>query len=169
MHFGYGMSDTARKQLANRMVTTLPKYGAWSEAIREYDTPLGKFGYRQLELLWALRFHLIPVDVVTPSAIAIHFEIRPSVVTGLLAKLEAQSCIARHADPQDGRSASIEITDRGIEVSVFVENVYDEEMSAALDFLEDDQVEELRQAVELLDQISTDLLRQRKMRCRAES
>jgi len=158
--------DSSRKRLANRMVTSLPKFGAWAEAIREYDTPWGNYGFRQLSLLWALRFHDISPEAPTPSAIAAYFQIQPSVVTRLLARLEEHGCIRRVTDPNDGRSVTIEVTELGMDLSRYVENIYDEEMSEALAFLSDDEVTELRRVVETLDMISTKLLNDRKQRVR---
>ncbi len=80
-------SEAARRELAGRMVRELPRFGRWAVTIRDYETPYGKVGYRQLATLWLIRFHLIPGDDFTPSRLAEHLEVQPSVVTRLLAKL----------------------------------------------------------------------------------
>jgi DNA-binding MarR family transcriptional regulator len=156
------MPDRERHQLAARMVTSLPRFGYWAKSIRDFETPHGQVGYRQLELLWALRYDLIEDNPVTPSAIAAHFEVRPSVVTRILAKLEAHGLVSRFTDPQDGRSVTIRITDKGTEVSAFVEELYDQEMLATLAALDDAQIAELSRNVEILDRISLQLIANRK-------
>jgi DNA-binding MarR family transcriptional regulator len=163
------MVDATRKHLANLMVSSLPKFGHWATSIRDFETPFGRIGYRQLELLWALRYNLIDGGPVTPSAIAAHFEVQPSVVTRILVKLEAHGFVSRITDPLDGRSASIQITPLGIELSAYVEDLYDQEMLASLASLDDTQIEELCRNVEILNRIATNLLDNRRNRFDAGS
>ena len=158
------MSDTSRHQLADHIVVSMPRFGYWATSIRDFETPYGKVGYRQLEVLWAIRHGMIDEDPVTPSAITAHFGVQASVVTRILARLEAHEFIDRLHDPEDGRRVSIEITARGLHVSEYVEALYHQEALAALAFLSDDEIERLRAQVDVLDRVATNLLENRKHR-----
>ncbi len=151
-----------RRDVASRIVTGMPKFGSWAAAINEYETPFGRIGYRQLELLWAMRHDLFAENRATPSAVAAYFQVQPSVVTRIIAKLEASGFVTRNGDPEDGRSFHIEITDRGIELSRYVEEIYNQEVLDELAQLNDDEVEELGRAVETLDRIGGNLLNKRR-------
>jgi DNA-binding MarR family transcriptional regulator len=140
----------------------MPQFGTWAAAINEYETPFGKVGYRQLELLWAMRHDLFNGARVTPSAVAAYFQVQPSVVTRIIAKLETGGFVSRIGDPADGRSFHIEISGRGIELSEYVEEVYNQEVLDELADLDDDAVAELGRAVEILDRIGASLLNRRR-------
>ena len=153
-----------RSELARQIVSILPKYGRWANAFRDFETPFGKVGFRQLAILWAIRYQLIPEDEVSPTRIAQLHEVQPSVVTRALAKLEAGEFIERSVRTEDGRSVHIRITARGREVSEFVERLYVEEILDSMNFLEDDHLSDLRRCVETLGRIVDDLERKRTSR-----
>lgn len=151
------MDDNFRRHLANKMVTSLPAFGTWSTAINEFETPYGKAGYRQLELLWAIRHGMIPGDAVTPGSIAKQFQVQPSVVTRLLAKLEANGFVRRVSSATDGRSFQVEITDLGIDLSKFVEELYNQEVLEELAKFSDEQIAQLAASMEMLEPIASTL------------
>jgi len=98
------MIVSERAALVLRMVSTLPGYGSWADSFRDFDTPYGNVGYRQLSILWALRYRLIPDDEFSPTRLAAFFRVQPSVATRSLAKLEAVGFISRAVDASDGES-----------------------------------------------------------------
>jgi DNA-binding MarR family transcriptional regulator len=151
-----------RRHVARQIVGSMPTFGTWATAINEYETPFGKVGYRQLELLWAIRHGLIPGEQVTPSGIAAFFRVQPSVVTRIVAKLEASGFVTRFDDPNDGRSFHIEISERGVELSKYVEEIYNQEVLDELADFSDDEVAELGRAVEILHRIGGNLLHRRR-------
>jgi DNA-binding MarR family transcriptional regulator len=157
-------SEAARRELAGQMVRELPRFGRWAVTIRDYETPYGKVGYRQLATLWLIRFHLVPGDDFTPSQLAEHLEVQPSVVTRLLAKLEANGFIERSVDPTDGRSYHVQITEKGLHVSEFVEELYMQELLASIAWLDDAQIAELRRSVNILTGVVARLEANRKQR-----
>ncbi len=151
-----------RRKVANRIVVALPQFGTWAAATNEFETPHGRVGYRQLSLLFAMRERMLPGDKVTPSAVASFFQVQPSVVTRIIAKLEASGFVTRIGDPHDGRSFHIEISDRGIEISRYVEEIYNQEVFEELSGLDDDEIAELARAVEILDRIGRNLIDKRR-------
>ena len=121
-----------RERLSQRMVLVLPGFGRWASAMRDFETPYGKAGIRQLEVLYVLRHDYLDRSVPTATAIAEFFQIQRSVLTKILAKLEAGGLVTREPDPADGRAWRIEITEKGKRLSDYVERQFFQEMREAL-------------------------------------
>jgi DNA-binding MarR family transcriptional regulator len=155
------MSDQERERLAFRMVTSLPKYSNWATTFRDFDTPYGKLGFRQMAILWMLRYEHLPADEITPTRIAAHHHVQPSVVTRALDKLVEGGYITRTHDEVDRRRINIAITDKGREASLYVERLYIDELTDSMSSLDDDQIAELAANVEILDDIVTNLEQRR--------
>lgn len=158
------ITDPERRQLALLMVTTLPKYGTWATGFRGFDTPYGKVGFRQLSILWAIRYNLLPHNEVSPGRLAALHGVQPSVMTRALAKLEANGFILREVDPTDARRSRVDITRKGRHVSEYVEDLYIADMVDSMRDLDDRQIRELHAAVETLGRIVDDLEEKRKTR-----
>lgn len=151
------MGEDSRSALAMRILTSLPKFGSWANGIREFETPHGKVGFRQIAILWFLRYELPPGENVSPSQIAAFNSVQPSVITRALAKLEAAGFIQRAVDPSDHRRFHITMTDKGMEISTFVEKLYMDDLLASMSGLDDAQIDELDRNVGLLDDLVVDL------------
>lgn len=149
--------DTRRGRLAQLMVLVLPNFGRWASTMRDFETPYGKAGIRQLEVLYMLRHDLLDESQHTATALAAHFEIQRSVVTRLLAKLEGSGFIVREPDPRDGRAWKISITETGKLISDYVEQKYFEEMKTALGVIDQADVEHLERSLDILMSVSTKL------------
>lgn len=147
------MDDLSRRALARQMVNILPGFGHWANGIRDFRTPYGKLGTRQVAILWILRHDIIPADRLSPTRIAEFHHIQPSVITRALAKLEEGGFIERTLDTIDRRRTRLRITDRGIEASQYVEDLYTREMMAGMRDLTDEQVAVLEQSMEPLAQV----------------
>lgn len=155
------MTEQIRAELAQRIASSLPKFGLWASSFRETDTPYGRVGPRQAGILWVLRYELIPANDVSPSKLASYFQVQPSVMTGALAKLEAAGFVTRTVDPDDSRITRVAITDQGRQVIEYVEEFYDNEILEGLVDLDDWQIEELSRSVELLTRLVDELLNRR--------
>ena len=153
------MTDPDRAGLAKLIVASLPKFGTWAYSFRDFETPYGKVGFRQLAILWILRYELVPPDELSPSRLAAIPNVQARVITRALAKLEASGFITRTVDARDSRVFRLAITEKGRHVSELVEQLYDDEVIESMAWLSDDQVAELRRSVELLDRIANDLER----------
>lgn len=152
-----GASD--RAQLASRMVQTLPAFGIWATTIRDFETPYGKVGQRQVEVLYALRYGLVSKGPVSPSLLAEHFHVQPSAITRVLNRLESSGYIERRVDPADGRAQTIHLTERGTAISVAVERILIKQMQDAIAAVPEGDLEGLAEHVDLLGTIAQDLLR----------
>ncbi len=143
-----------RQLLAQHLVLLLPGFGRWASRIREFETPYGSAGIRQLEVLYVLRHDLISQADSSATEIAHFFQIQRSVVTRILAKLERGGYIERSTDPGDARSQQVTITERGRMLSDYVEHVYFDEMLAALGSVGDGELECLERSLASLEKIS---------------
>jgi DNA-binding MarR family transcriptional regulator len=156
------MADPDRRRLANHMAVMLPKFGHWISNVQEFKTPYGRVGRRQIEVLWALRHDQL--DDPSPSRIAEHFGIQPSVMTRVLARLEGHGLVDRIPDPADGRRSTVRITERGLRTSEFVEALFTQEMLDSMGTLSDAQVDQLRACIAMLDAVAENLLELRQRR-----
>ena len=153
--------EQSRLSLAFTILTSLPRFGRWAEGVREFDTPYGTIGYRQAAILWLLRYELLPPDEMTPTCFAQFHRVQPSVVTRALAKLEHGGFVERAIDPHDTRVSRISITPTGMAISIYIEQLYLEDLRSALEPVSDQEIANLQQSVVTLNQIADrlDLLR----------
>lgn len=152
------MVDDQRLELARRIIVTLPKFGTWANAIRDFETPYGKLGFRQLAILWAIRHNLIPDDELSPTTLAHQQEVRPSVITRALSRLEEGGFLERTMHAHDRRRINLTLTPKGMDVSVYVEKLYLDEILAAMGDPSTEQVARLLASISTLDAIAERLL-----------
>lgn len=144
-------------RLARDMVLVLPGFGRWASAIRDFETPYGSAGIRQLEVLYALRHNLLDPSIPPATALAENFQIQRSVVTRILAKLESAGYITRKPDQRDLRAWRIEITETGRLLSDYVEREYFLEMEEALGELSERDLNALEHAMGILTRVKRNL------------
>lgn len=125
--------------------------------MRDFDTPLGKIGYRQAEALYYLRTNLFGPGPVSPSVMARTFSVHPSALTRVLNRLEEHGYIERHQDPVDRRGQTIHITPAGEAISILVERMVIERMAEALSTIPSSQLPALADQVEVLHEIAVRL------------
>jgi DNA-binding MarR family transcriptional regulator len=148
------MAEEKRIELARRIVNDLPKFGLWATGIRDFETPYGKLGFRQLAILWALRYKLVPDDDLSPGTLAQQQNVRPSVITRALARLEDGGFIERAIDLADRRRIKLALTSKGRDVSIYVEELYLREIMDAVGPRTEHEIDELLDAVARLDEIA---------------
>ena len=150
--------EAARRLVALRMVQVLPGFGTWASSIRDFETPYGRVGLRQLSILYLMRYAPTSGVDLTPRALSQTFGIQPSVITRSLARLEEQGFIERVRDSVDRRLARLSITEKGCDVSVYVEELFVREMLQSIANIGDDHIDELSGWIETLDQIRENLM-----------
>jgi DNA-binding MarR family transcriptional regulator len=157
-----------RIELARAIAASLPKFGEWASTSRQFDTPYGRLGYRRISILWVLRHEMIEPKHATTTGLARFFRVQPSVLTRALASMETAGLISRSADPGDSRVIRVEITELGLEVSRYVEDLYIGEVLEAIAPLSESAICPLAESVQQLDAIADELDRRRFERtCRA--
>jgi DNA-binding MarR family transcriptional regulator len=159
-------SSVDRRSLAFEMLTKLPRFGNWAESMREFETPYGTIGYRQAAILWYIRYQLLPPTELTPTGFATAFRVQPSVITRALTKLEQHGFITRSIDPQDTRVSHIAMTESGAAISIYIEQLYVDDLLDAMSGIPDEQLPELERSLVLLDQIAVRLEQRRESRMR---
>jgi DNA-binding MarR family transcriptional regulator len=118
--------------------------------MRDFETPYGKAGIRQLEVLYMLRHGLLDSSKPAATALAERFQIQRSVVTRILAKLEASRYITRETHPHDGRAQQITITENGKNLSDYVEQEFFLEMEKALGEIGECDIECMERSIDIL-------------------
>lgn len=146
--------DATRWQLASRMVTTLPAFGNWATRMRDFDTPLGKIGYRQAEVLYCLRTGIFGPDPVSPSTMADNLSVTRSALTRVLNRLALHGFIDRQTDQEDRRAQSIHITPEGEAISVFVERMLVSRMYDAISSIPDERIPAMADHLDVLHDIA---------------
>lgn len=155
-----------RIELARSIAASLPKFGVWASASRQFDTPYGRLGYRRISILWVLRHGLIDPKDATTTGLARFYRVQPSVLTRALASMETDGLITRTVDSCDSRIHRVEITERGLEISRYVEDLYIGEVLEAIDPLPESSICPLSESVRQLDGIADELDRRRFRRTR---
>jgi DNA-binding MarR family transcriptional regulator len=90
----------------------------------------------------------------SPGAIAAADQLRPQALTRVFAELEADGLIRRAPSAQDGRAATLSLTDTGIETLLRDMAERDRWLAGALDTLSETEVEVLRLAGLLMDRLA---------------
>ncbi|MGH2549347.1 MAG: MarR family winged helix-turn-helix transcriptional regulator [Thermomicrobiales bacterium] len=154
-----------RVNLAYELVITLPSFGRWVSSIWNSETPFGHVSHRQVTILWILRKREFMLGLTaTASNFADLLSVRKSVITRVLASLESGGFVTRVSVPDDGRSQLIELTERGHALSVYIEEIFLQEMMGSIDFVSDAEIEQLFHVIPLLKRISINLEAARKQR-----
>ena len=141
---GQGIS---KQQLAQEMISTLPAWGRWAALMRDVETPHGKVGLRQASILWQLRYETIPPEDHSTTGIAALLGVQNSVITRATERLEHLGLIERIVHEDDRRRSTIQITEAGIEVSVYIENLFTNAIAGAMDDLSQQEIDELQKSV----------------------
>lgn len=147
------MAEDKRVQLARQLILELPRFGTWSRSIRDFTTPYGKLGFRQLAILSALHYKRIPETELSPTSLATYQNVRPSVITRALTRLEEGGFLERTMDLQDRRRINLTLTQKGIEASEYVEKLYLDEIVDAIGPLDNASLEQLSGSVLLIRDI----------------
>lgn len=136
--------------LSLHMVSTLPTWGVWASSLRDVETPHGKMGYRQISILWTLRFKLVPESEQSTTGLAAHIGVQNSVITRACEHLEKLELVKRQTHPTDRRRSTIHITEKGIEASEYVQKLYVDAISDVISELDEETIAELERSTRVL-------------------
>lgn len=143
-------SRSINGDLAARMVHTLPGWGLWAIDVRDFETPYGSIGFRQASILWVLRSSDIGDEDRTPTSLARHFGVQNSAITRAVDKLEVGGYLTREVAFEDRRRHYLVLTQKGMDISVWIEDLFTAPLQQALDEFTPEQLEALAEQVEVL-------------------
>ncbi len=146
-------NSTASGDLAKRMVHTLPGWGLWAVDVRDFQTPYGSIGFRQASILWLLRNEDFPEADRTPTGIAKYFGIQNSAITRAVDKLEQGGYIQREVAFEDRRRHFLVPTQKGVDISKWIEQLFTAPLQEVLAELGEDEKETLSTSVDSLFRI----------------
>ncbi|MFY1697446.1 MULTISPECIES: MarR family winged helix-turn-helix transcriptional regulator [unclassified Solwaraspora] len=112
--------------------------------------PVGDLTVTQLSALTSLQL----AGALTPRELSEIERVQPPTMTKIVAKLEERGLVRRTPHPTDGRQVILSATESGREVLAAFERIRDEWLASRLDALSPDQRDTLRQAAEILQQVS---------------
>lgn len=146
-------SQNSSRDLATRMVHSLPGWGLWAIDVRDFQTPYGSIGFRQASILWVLRNEAIGDEERTPTGIAKHFGVQNSAITRAVDKLEQGGYLLREVAFEDRRRHYLVLTQKGADISEWIERLYTAPLQEALDDLTEEEHAALGAQLEVLDRI----------------
>lgn len=135
------------------MVHTLPGWGLWAIDVRDFQTPYGSIGFRQASILWVLRNRAIADEERTPTGIAKHFGVQNSAITRAVDKLEQGGYLLREVAFEDRRRHYLVLTQKGADISEWIERLYTAPLQEALDELSAEEHTALGTQLEVLHTI----------------
>lgn len=141
------------RDLATRMVHTLPGWGLWAIDVRDFQTPFGRIGFRQASILFVLRNQAIDEDDRTPTGIAKHFGVQNSAITRAVDKLEQGGYLIREVAFEDRRRHYLVLTDKGADISDWIERLFTAPLQDALSEMSPAEQAELAEQLEVLHRI----------------
>lgn len=147
------VASTTNQELAARMVQTLPGWGVWAVDVRDFKTPFGSIGFRQASILWVLRYRKVPDVERTPTGIAKYFGIQNSAITRAVDKLEQGGFVVREIAFEDRRRHYLVPTQKGEDISMWIEQLFTEPLRSVLDELTSDEIAALDTQVDKLFEI----------------
>ncbi len=90
---------------------------------------------------------------LTPSELADHERVKRPTATRFIACLEHGGLVSRTADPDDGRSYRVAVTQPGVELLVSARRQQDAYLAARLDSLDPADLATLERATRILDRL----------------
>jgi DNA-binding MarR family transcriptional regulator len=133
---------------AQRLFWLLPRFTRWAQA-RALQTRLG--GDLSLQQLTVL--YLIRTEGATLSEMARRLMVAPTVLTGIVDRLERRGYVRRENDPHDRRKLRLCLSDEGRQISVDVEQALVAEVAAEMAALTPDEIAELGRGLSLLERV----------------
>lgn len=127
-------------------------YRRWISALLPTVIPDVDVSYQQLNVLYFVR-----VENASMADIARTLGVAPTVITGLVDRLEARGMIRRESHPSDRRRIQLVLTERGNEISTQVERAITERIESQIALLDADERTHLREGLVLFGRVMSEL------------
>lgn len=142
-----GRSDDAKL-----IFSAITHYRRWISLLIPTVIPDVDVSYQQLNVLYYVR-----VEDASMAEIARVLGVAPTVITGLVDRLESRDLIRREPHPTDRRRIQLVLTERGIEISTLVESAIADRIEQQIGTLAADQQQHLRDGLLLFGKLTADL------------
>jgi DNA-binding MarR family transcriptional regulator len=148
-----GKSDANRvAEYAEALFWVQPRFTRWAMA-RVPHQPLAKdLSLQQLTVL-----SLVRTEGLGLAELARRCMVAPTVITGIVDRLERQGLISRAADPRDRRVNRLVLSDAGRDLSIAVEQALIAEVASQLDDFTEAELDDLQRGLELFDRVNNRL------------
>jgi DNA-binding MarR family transcriptional regulator len=133
---------------AQRLFWLLPRFTRWAQA-RALQTRIG--GDLSLQQLTVL--YLIRTEGATLSAMARRLMVAPTVLTGIVDRLEKRGFVRRENDPLDRRKLRLCLSEEGHAVSLAVERSLVSEVGAEMAGLSAEELADLGRGLAILERV----------------
>ncbi len=141
-----------RSEDAKLIFSSFTHYRRWINELIPAVIPDVDVSPQQLNVLYYVR-----TEDASMADIARVLGVAPTVITGLVDRLEARGLIRRESHPSDRRRIQLVLTARGHEVSTQVETAIAAGIQQQAASLDDEQQQHLRTGLELLEKLMADL------------
>jgi DNA-binding MarR family transcriptional regulator len=146
-------------QAAEALFWLPPRFTRWAMARVPQQAAAGELSLQQLTVL-----NLVRTEGVTLAELARRTMVAPTVITGIVDRLERQGLIRREADPRDRRVNRLVLTDLGNQASVAVEQSLVAEVASQMEDFTDDELRALARGMDLLERLTNRLSGMRSVR-----
>ncbi len=135
--------------------SAITHYRRWITTLIPTVIPEVDVSYQQLNVLYFVR-----AEDASMADIARVLGVAPTVITGLVDRLETRGLIRRESHPTDRRRIQLVLTERGYEISARVEQAIAVRIEQQVGLLDPAQQQHLREGLLLFEQLTTELERQ---------
>jgi DNA-binding MarR family transcriptional regulator len=132
--------------------SAITHYRRWQAQLLPSIVPDIDISYQQLNVLYLVR-----TGGASMADMARYLGVAPTVITGLVDRLESRGLIRREAHPSDRRRIQLVLTERGHEVSVQVEEAIASRIERQVQLLGESERAQLRTGLELFERLTIDL------------
>jgi DNA-binding MarR family transcriptional regulator len=144
-----------RSEDTKLIFSAITHYRRWISALIPRIIPEVDVSYQQLNVLYYVR-----AEDASMADIARMLGVAPTVITGLVDRLEVRGLIRRESHPTDRRRIQLVLTEQGQEISRRVEEAIAAGIEQQVNQLDSEQQENLRAGLRLFEQLTTQLEQQ---------
>ncbi len=132
--------------------SAITHYRRWQTQLIPSIVPDVDISYQQINVLYLVR-----IDNASMADMARMLGVAPTVITGLVDRLEARGLIRREAHPSDRRRIQLVLTERGREVSEQIEEAIASRIEQQVQLLDKTVQLHLREGLEVFERLTIDL------------
>ncbi len=141
-------SATELYDLSLRQSVYHNRYKRWAQAFTAHARPGGDLNVMQIYVLFLIR-----TEGAMPSTLARRLMVTPTVITGVVDRLERRGYLRREDDRVDRRRVHLRLTPDGERVSLAAEQVTFSHVAAHMDVLSREDLADIESAFTLLESV----------------